>query len=116
VLTVLATIVLLLKFGPISQLGESAATVSSSAHSAGLRMSVLVHAVGGLLVLLAATTLAVYKPGGLTAYGRRMAIDRLDRPVSPATPPWVKAFALAAGLLLLMTIFMMVSGGHGPRS
>ena len=36
-----------------------------------LRVQLLVHAAGGLLVLLVATTLSVYKPWGRTRYGRR---------------------------------------------
>jgi uncharacterized membrane protein YhiD involved in acid resistance len=36
---------------------------------AGLRTSMLVHAAGGLVVLLTALTLATYKPQGITPYG-----------------------------------------------
>ena len=36
-----------------------------------LRIQLVVHAFGGLIVLLAATVPSVYKPWGLTAYGRR---------------------------------------------
>ncbi|HEV2455097.1 MAG TPA: hypothetical protein VGY98_12605, partial [Verrucomicrobiae bacterium] len=39
-------------------------------------------ATGGLLVLLAAMTLSVYKPWGMTAYGRR----RAARTYSPSHP------------------------------
>ncbi|HEV2453309.1 MAG TPA: hypothetical protein VGY98_03555, partial [Verrucomicrobiae bacterium] len=42
----------------------------------------LIHATGGLLVLLAAMTLSVYKPWGMTAYGRR----RAARTYSPSHP------------------------------
>jgi hypothetical protein len=42
----------------------------------------LPHAPGGLLVLLAATTLSVYKPWGMTPYGRRKQHER--RTVSQA--------------------------------
>jgi hypothetical protein len=36
-----------------------------------LRVQLLVDAAAALLVLLAITTLAIYKPRGLTRYGRR---------------------------------------------
>ncbi|MGH8609034.1 MAG: hypothetical protein ACREX9_16960, partial [Gammaproteobacteria bacterium] len=71
-LTILATIVLLLKMEPISYLaGVAAETTLLSADLLGLRVSLMAHAGGGLLVLLAATTLAVYKPRGMTRYGAR---------------------------------------------
>lgn len=36
-------------------------------------------------------------------------------PQPPRTPGWVKAFAVAAGILLLVLIVMLLSGGqHGP--
>ena len=58
-LTVLATLALLLKLEPISYLaGVAAETTLPSADLTGLRISLMAHAGGGLLVLLAATTLA----------------------------------------------------------
>lgn len=70
--TVLATVVLLLQTEAISYLGGVAAeTTLSSADLRGARFSLVVHAGGGLLVLLVPMTLSVYKPRGLTRYGRR---------------------------------------------
>ena len=43
---------------------------TDSASLGGLRGELL-HAGGGLLVLLVAVTLSVYKPWGMTRYGRR---------------------------------------------
>jgi hypothetical protein len=68
-LTLFATIVLLLHMPAVSflagvPLGTDGATPS------GL-WGELIHAGGGLLVLLVTTTLSVYKPRGLTPYGRR---------------------------------------------
>ena len=70
-LTAVATIVLLLlKIKPIGERAELAAGVTfSSADAVGLRTSLVVHAAGGLLVLLAAVALAVYKPAGMTRDG-----------------------------------------------
>ena len=41
--------------------------------------SPMLHAFAALLLLLVATTLAVYKPRGLTPYGRRRLTPRADR-------------------------------------
>src|SRR5262249_17407024 len=70
-LTTVATVVLLLKLGPISYLADMAETTFPSADLIGLRTSLAVHAAGGLLLLLTAATLAVYKPQGMTRYGLR---------------------------------------------
>lgn len=106
-LTAVATIVLFLKLGPISSLAEAAATAQfSSANFVGLRMSILVHAAGGLLVLLAATTLAVYKPSGMTWYGAR----------EQRTPVWVKGFGALVLILVLLVCVMLIGGEHGPAA
>lgn len=71
-LTALATGVLLLKLAPIDMLAAAAAeTTFALADATLLRTSLLAHATAGLLLLLAITALAVYKPGGMTAYGTR---------------------------------------------
>ncbi len=72
VLTVLATIVLLLQMSGISYVaGVAAETTLSSADLREARMSFVAHAGGGLLVLLLPMALSVYKPRGRTRYGRR---------------------------------------------
>jgi hypothetical protein len=71
-LNVLVAIVLLLQMDGISYMAAAAAeTALSSTDLVGLRRSILTHAVGGLLVLLVTTVLAVYKPRGMTPYGQR---------------------------------------------
>lgn len=71
-LTLLTAIVLLLQMDRIVHIAVVAAeTALSSADLLGLRRSLVVHAAGGLVVLLVTTTLSVYKPRGLTRYGWR---------------------------------------------
>jgi hypothetical protein len=69
VLTAFATVILIVHMPTVSlQVGE----IESVGHVAlGGPRGELVHAGGGLLVLLVTTILAVYKPWGLTTYGRR---------------------------------------------
>ena len=70
-MTVLATLVLLLHMQPISSLSELAReTLFSRLDFRALRVQVAVDAGAALLVLLVATTMSVYKPRGLTGYGR----------------------------------------------
>lgn len=79
-LTVFATCVLLLKMPLISYVADAAAeTVLSKTDLRQQRIELLFHACGGLLVLLVPLALSVYKPQGLTRFGRRR--QREPRPV-----------------------------------
>jgi hypothetical protein len=73
VINVVATLVLLLYMQTLEQLGDvAAATALPSSGLRGLRdPSPVLHAAAALLLLLVATTLAIYKPRGLTRYGQR---------------------------------------------
>jgi hypothetical protein len=68
-LTVFATIILLLHMPTVSFLAGVAAETDSA--SLGGLGGELLHAGDGLLVLLVNTTLSVYKPRGMTPYGWR---------------------------------------------
>jgi hypothetical protein len=91
-LTVGATVVLVARaedfFGALEATGPTsvvaAETARSGADAGALPIQLVVHAGGGLLVLLAATALSVYKPWGRTRYGRRKLLER--REVSQPVP------------------------------
>jgi hypothetical protein len=71
-LTILATIILLLHTQPISYLaGVAAEATLSNTDLRGLRIQLVADAGAALLVLLVATMLSVYKPRGRTPYGQR---------------------------------------------
>jgi hypothetical protein len=100
-LTTIATGVLLLKMQPIGHLADAAlAEPFSGGDLAGLRTSLAVHAGGGLVVLLTALALAIYKPAGLVG--------------QTALPRWAKALGLALAALVVVLGVMAVLGGHGP--
>lgn len=125
-LTCVATIVLLLKMGPINDLAHAAAqTAFSSADLVGLRTSLLVHAGGGLLLLLTVTTLAVCKPQGLTPYGTRKQREQFallgrepgvnsDAGSTKLTPRWIKFVLGFVLVLIVLGALMMLGGEHGP--
>jgi hypothetical protein len=72
VLTIAATIVLLVHMQPIGQLADAAAqTPPALDHLHGARIQVVADAGAALAVLVIATALAVYKPRGLTPFRRR---------------------------------------------
>jgi hypothetical protein len=72
-INVSATIVLVMYMQTLSYLaGVAAETTMPNGDLGGLRSpSVVVHAAAALLLLVVATTLSVYKPRGMTRYGRR---------------------------------------------
>jgi hypothetical protein len=72
-INVFATIVLLMYTQTLGYLADVAAHTTLSSGDLGVLRtpSVVLHTILALLVLLVATTLAVYKPRGVTPYGRR---------------------------------------------
>lgn len=81
VIVVAATYMLLMKTGPIGYIADQAARDALSRTDLfGLRISILAHAVGGLLVLLWAAALGIYKPRGLTRYGWRKQQEQVASP------------------------------------
>ena len=70
--TVFATVVLLVKMELIGYAARLAAeTTLSRADLRAAGIQLVVHAAGGLLVLLVPAVLSVYKPPGVTRYGQR---------------------------------------------
>jgi hypothetical protein len=119
-LTVLGVIVLLLQPTRISYLaGVAAETTLGSADLLFLRISLVIHAAVGLVVLLVIAGLGVYKPWGVTPYGVRKQREQGDTEVGPglglttSTPRWVKVFGVIVVVLVLLIGIMMLGGGHG---
>lgn len=128
-LTIVATLVLLRHMEAVSSVSRMAAvTTTFDAVFRAQQIQLLVHPTGGLLVLLAAMILSVFKPWGLTPYGRRRAsqtelsshlgagvIAVRDSLVQTRTPRWpklVKIHAIhALALLLLFVVILHLSGG-----
>ena len=124
-LTVFATVVLLLKMKLIGYVaGVAAETTLSGADLRALRVQLVIHAAGGLLVLLAITMLSVFKPWGMTAYGRHK-VSQADLPSRPrgnatlvrdpvlatCSPRWGRIVAIHAIGLFLLFIILHVAGG-----
>ena len=70
-ITILSTLILLVHIQPIGYLSSVAAEGTLSNADRGAQVQLVVAAAAGLLALLVATTLAVYKPRGMTPYGWR---------------------------------------------
>ena len=70
-LTIVATVVLLVETQTISYFADIAADPTTSSDDLRALGSTLVHSVGGTVVLLVILVLNVYKPRGVTRYGWR---------------------------------------------
>ncbi len=95
VLTAFATIILLIKVKTIGHAAQLAAeTILSRADLSTVGMELTFHAAAGLLVLLVPAVLSVYKPRGLTPYGRRKQQEQrvpLQQPHLPRQRPSLAA-------------------------
>lgn len=70
VITILATLLLLVHMQPVGHLARVIAqTTMVSGDLGGLRIQVTADAAAAIMALLVATTLSVYKPRGVTPYG-----------------------------------------------
>ena len=68
VLTLIATLVLMLQTGTVSALAVAALTGDVS-NLGQARLTMVVHGAGGLLILIVIIALSIYKPRGMTRYG-----------------------------------------------
>lgn len=135
VLTTGATVVLLRHMATVSGMSAlAAATTLSSTDSRTLRIQLVLHAGAGLLVLLAVTALSVFRPWGMTPYGRRTQPERPRVPVSEPSRPeasdgaagpgrgsirraprWAYVVGIHAIGLALLLLVMHLAGGGMPR-
>ena len=125
VITAFSTVILMIYMGTFRQMAGVAA---DPVVELGLvrNPSPLLHAILALLLLLAATVLAVYKPFGMTAYGARLQMQTrvsaqsLAPATDHATPErkprrweyvfWIVGLAILA---LIIVSHLMGSGTHG---
>lgn len=123
-LAIFATFALLVhQFGAIA---EAAKRVSGAAAETlfspdfGPLKTELVRAPSlAIVLLLVVTTLGVYKPWGLTRYGRRKQQEQRRVQIQPdlQTPLGVKIFYAVIGVLVLFVVVLHLTGhgfgGHG---
>jgi hypothetical protein len=119
-LTVFAVAILFQHMRDVSRIAQMARGTMLS--SADFRPD-LIHASGGLLVLFAAMTLSVFKPWGMTPYGRRVSSLHTSDEAAPirepvfgtGRPQWARIVGIhvahAVVLGLLFVIILHISGG-----
>jgi hypothetical protein len=113
---VLATIILLVHTQPIDHVAAVAAqTTLAAGDLRQLRLQLIGDACGALFVLLVTTALSIYKPWGMTSYGRRRQNETTAawRPVATRqASPWGRYILLGViGLVLLVLLLHLVGVG-----
>lgn len=115
-ITVFATVLLLLHMQPVGHLARVVAERTLIAGElAGLRIQLVADAGAAVVALLLATALSFYKPRGLTPYGRRllgksgmnMASTRI---AAGGTASWLKLLVLAIAMLIVTFIVLHLTG------
>jgi hypothetical protein len=113
-IAVLATTLLLVHTRAISRAASVAAYATLAATDLrGVRIQLIGDAAAAVVALLVATTLSVYKPRGLTPYGRRLqqAAGALEvsSPADGATPVRRPGWIYAAGIAVLVVLALVVA-------
>ena len=122
-ITVFATVILLIYMGTFRQMaGVAADPVVDLALVRNA--SPIVHAILALVLLVAATVLGVYKPFGMTAYGK-LRLEQQGRPVSAlmptsagtaramdtgGTPAWIYGVGAIAFALAVLAVILHLTG------
>jgi hypothetical protein len=119
VITIIATLLLLLHTQPIGQLADVAReTTLSTANVSRVQIQLVADAGLALIALLITTTLAVYKPGGMTPYGVRKRSELLAMAGESAlarpgtTPRWAYVTGILAIALVVLVVIAHLTG-HG---
>jgi uncharacterized membrane protein len=115
-ITVISALILFGFTQTLNSLGEMAADPTLSLGELGnLKQSPVLHSGGGLVAIFVATMLAVYKPWGMTPYGRRKRDTSVVHDYGSATSiPWRLYLLLGIiSLVLLFLVIHLINGG--PR-
>lgn len=115
-ITVISALILFGFTQTLSSLGDLAADATLSMYELrNLNQSPALHSGGGLLALLVTTILAVYKPWGMTRYGRRERLTGVGPDSGSGTStPWGLYLLLGTISLVLLFLVLHLIGG-GPR-
>lgn len=111
-LTIISTILLLLHMQPITDLAYTAAgTAFTVSQSASQLIQLIAKAGGAIVVLIAITTISVYKPWGKLQSARQ--VKKWQAVENKTGRPWsFYAKLIVTALLIILVIMHIVSGMH----
>ena len=110
-INVFVTAILLMHMRPIAALARAAKNGESfDGGLSGLQMQLVANAVAAAIVLVIATALSIYKPRGLTPYGRRILTSGRAAAAVGGEPTWVKSLGLLVIVSLLIGVLLHLMG------
>ena len=114
-ITVLASVLLLVHMQVANRMASVVAeTTLGSGDFRGLRIQLIADAAAAVVVLLVATALSVYKPQGLTPFGRKRRDAEFSPPETIAESRWRLVVGIAVvALIVFVLIKHLVGGGLG---
>lgn len=116
-LTVMATVLLLLHTQPIGRVAAAARegpVAAADVHA--LQVQLVGDAGAALLALLVNVTLSIYKPQGLTPYGRRKSLEQRRggegdlAAVGARSPLWIRGLAILVVMLIIVFVILHLAG------
>ena len=123
-ITIFASVLLLAHMQPIGRMAVVATeTTLAAGDFHGLRVQLIADAAAAILVLLVAIALSVYKPQGMTPFGRQWqaALANSDgqtrnailesRRAKPPTPRWVRVCGIVVFILAVLVVIKHLVGG-----
>lgn len=123
-ITIFSTVILLIYTGTFRQMAHVAADATVALDRVRNPSPVL-HAILAMLLLLTATVLAVSKPVGLTAYGRRKQLEEGRRSTPTSIPqrsaaatnasPWLYVSVGVVIAVILVVVILHLTGTVGGR-
>jgi hypothetical protein len=112
-ITVFASVLLLVHMQVASRMASVVAgTTIGAGDFHGMRIQLVGDAVAAIVVLLVATVLSVFKPQGLTRYGRNQS-SRSEADDQTATPRWVRVFGITVAVVLIALVLIKHLAGGG---
>jgi hypothetical protein len=123
-ITIFATVLLLLHMQPVTMLArQAAARAIASTEFLPLRIQLVADAGAALIVLFGASLLSIYKPWGLTPYGRRkiegssVNVDAASTATlnSCKTSAWITVVVVAIATALLLIVIRHLTADGFPR-
>ncbi|MBW7475697.1 hypothetical protein K0T92_13165 [Paenibacillus oenotherae] len=108
--TVIAVVMLVAYIQELSHAASIASkSTLSNADISMLKDSIhIVHPSGGLLIVVVAAVLSVYKPKGMTRYGWRKQLEFKSSTEPYTTPLWIKMVGSAVVVLLLVIVALIL--------
>jgi len=112
-ITVFASVLLLVHMQVASRMASVVAgTTIGAGDFHGMRIQLVGDAIAAIIVLLVATALSVFKPQGLTRYGRNQS-SRSEADDQTASPRWMRVLGITVVVVLIALVLIKHIAGGG---